>query len=90
MNRRPIAALPEALGSAALWRRIRAAGERLLALDYDGTLAPFTVERMAGRPLPGALAEIERIRDQGGARLALLSGRPLDELLREALKRLRG
>ena len=32
---------------AELWKRLRSGKPRLLMLDYDGTLAPFAVDRMS-------------------------------------------
>jgi trehalose-phosphatase len=66
----------------ALWREARAAAWRLLILDYDGTLAPFHVERSravpSGRVL-GLLAELAR---SARTRVAIVSGRPIEELER--------
>jgi len=62
------------------WQIVENAQERILALDYDGTLAPFQVERMAARPLPGALEILAAILDQGSTRVAIVSGRPMKEL----------
>lgn len=68
-------------GIPGFWRRVSEASSRLLALDYDGTLAPFRVDRMAATPLPGILQALQGIRRRGGTELALVSGRPLAELL---------
>lgn len=60
--------------------RAVAAGPSLLALDYDGTLAPFRAERSearmpeAVRDLLAALAACE------ATRVAIVSGRPIAEL----------
>ena len=62
------------------WDKVQTARERLLALDYDGTLAPFQVDRMAARPLSGMLAVLSSIDKKGTTRLAIVSGRPLCEL----------
>jgi len=62
------------------WDNVQTARERLLALDYDGTLALFQVDRMAARPLSGILAVLNSIEKQGATRLAIVSGRPLHEL----------
>jgi maltose alpha-D-glucosyltransferase/alpha-amylase len=56
------------------------ASERVLALDYDGTLAPFQLERMDARPLVGVSEQLDRLRAQEQTRVLIVSGRPLDEL----------
>jgi trehalose-phosphatase len=65
---------------AELWERIAARPRRLLMLDYDGTLASFAVDRMAARPAPGTLARVAAIAAAGDTRVAIVSGRPVDEL----------
>ncbi len=59
---------------------LRHARRPLLGLDYDGTLAPLRIERMAARPLPGILAVLEAILDRGATAVAIVSGRSLAEL----------
>jgi trehalose 6-phosphate phosphatase len=68
-------------GVPGFWQRVAAAGERLLVLDYDGTLAPFRVNRMEALPLPGVLEDLRSIRDSGRTQLAIITGRPLRELI---------
>jgi trehalose-phosphatase len=63
-----------------LWRMVALASHRLLMLDYDGTLAPFTVVRSEARPLPRSIRLLERIADSGHTTVAIVSGRPLLEL----------
>ncbi len=48
-------------------------------LDYDGTLAPFVETRMDARPHPVALAHARAIA-AGGTPVAIVSGRPVQEL----------
>ncbi len=62
------------------WKRIEEAPLRVLALDYDGTLAPFQADRMAARPLPGTREIILSIMAEGSTRVAIVSGRPINEL----------
>jgi trehalose 6-phosphate phosphatase len=62
------------------WNKVQKARERLLALDYDGTLVTFHVDRMAARPACGILAVLNSIERQSTTRLAIVSGRPLHEL----------
>ncbi len=60
--------------------RLRSASTRVLLLDYDGTLAPFVVDRTLALPYPGVPPLIVRIMAQG-TRVVLISGRPVRELL---------
>ena len=57
--------------------------ERLLvALDFDGTLAPEVDDPDAARALPAAHAAVERLAALPGTRVALVSGRSVDDLER--------
>ncbi len=51
-----------------------------LALDYDGTLAPFHVDRDAAVPWPGVREAIEKILESGQTRVVLISGRQAEEV----------
>ncbi|HEV7185211.1 MAG TPA: trehalose-phosphatase [Leifsonia sp.] len=61
---------------------LRLAGvERLLvALDFDGTLAPFVDKPKAARALPEAKAALERLEGMPDTWVAYVSGRPLSSL----------
>jgi trehalose 6-phosphate phosphatase len=63
------------------WKLLRSARRSFLALDYDGTIAPFTAQRMEARPLPGTIDLLTKIRDKTGGSLAVISGRPVSEVL---------
>ena len=52
----------------------------LLLLDYDGTLAPFRVDRFKARPYTGVREGIARILRQGLTRLVVITGRPAREI----------
>jgi trehalose 6-phosphate phosphatase len=65
---------------AHLWRRVQTARHRLLMLDYDGTLAPFHVDRDRAVPLPRTLEILKAIAAEARTRLAIVSGRPLLEM----------
>lgn len=52
----------------------------LLLLDYDGTLAPFRVDRFKARPWAGVRELLERIQRQGRTRMAVVTGRPAGEI----------
>ena len=80
--------MPESLATAriastlpdAVWERIERHSPRLLMLDFDGTLAPFEVDRMAVR-VPLATAEaLERISRRAVDRVAIITGRPIREV----------
>jgi trehalose 6-phosphate phosphatase len=70
----------EVIGIPDFWHRLTESGPRLLALDYDGTLAPFRAERMEAYPLPGIEDLLRSIAEKTGTFLALISGRPVAEL----------
>src|SRR6266700_6495154 len=65
---------------ASFLERVRRATSRALLLDYDGTLAPFTLDRTRAFPyreIPELIAQIMRHQ----TRVVLVSGRPATELL---------
>src|SRR3989442_13276129 len=55
--------------------RLRSATTRILLLDYDGTLAPFTADSGHGFPYSAVSPLLGRIMAEG-TRVALISGRP--------------
>jgi len=55
--------------------RLSASPSAVLLLDYDGTLAPFRVERDEARPWPGVVAALERVRAEGRTRIVVITGR---------------
>lgn len=64
------------------WDRLAASASRFLGLDYDGTLAPFHVDPLQARPLPGVVELLEAILRDPHTTLAVISGRPVAEVLR--------
>jgi trehalose-phosphatase len=68
------------LQDTSFWERVQLAPMRFLGLDYDGTLAPFQVERMAAVPSPGVVEAIQRIRAAQQTRIVVISGRLLHEV----------
>jgi trehalose-phosphatase len=52
----------------------------LLLLDYDGTLAPFTVDRQQAVPYPGLTDCLQQIIDAGRTRLVIVTGRDAREI----------
>ncbi len=64
----------------ALRERLLEAPERVLLLDYDGTLAPFHADKMQAVPYPGVVPILERLRTTAGVRLVLVTGRRASDL----------
>ncbi|RIK45428.1 MAG: trehalose-phosphatase [Chloroflexi bacterium] len=67
-------------GRASFWSDLRQATSTALLLDYDGTLAPFAIDRLAALPLPGVVPALQAIREQTDSFIALVTGRPVSEL----------
>src|SRR2546427_4324988 len=63
----------------AVWSRIASSPRRLLILDYDGTLAPFNVDRGHALPARRTRAALEAL-IVGGESVVIVSGRPIAEL----------
>ena len=64
----------------AFFARLSRAHSRALLLDYDGTLAPFQVNRDRAEPYPQIRALIDRIRNSTNTRLAIATGRCATEV----------
>mgnify|MGYP001367919852 CR=1 FL=1 len=54
----------------------------LLMFDYDGTLAPFVVDRDQAFPFPEAKRLLEEIRLKTLAKVVIVSGRPVEDVAR--------
>lgn len=65
-----------------LWSRLGSAPHRLLALDYDGTLAPFHKNPAEAVPLPGNKALLRDVAALPHHTVAIVSGRPVEEIIR--------
>ena len=65
--------------AAALELRLRAAPRSVLMLDYDGTLAPFHVDRFEATPYPGVDERLVTLSTIPQVRLVLVSGRSAGE-----------
>lgn len=59
--------------------RLPHARRRVLMIDYDGTLAPFSTDRFLAQPYAGARELLMRIHTQPATRLVIVSGRPARE-----------
>jgi trehalose-phosphatase len=66
--------------AAGLWQRLRSAPRSLLMLDYDGTLAPFHINRFEATPYPGVEDRLATLSALSQVRLVLVSGRSAHEL----------
>jgi trehalose-phosphatase len=72
---------------AALDRALRAFAAvpvALVALDFDGTLAPIVSRPVDARATPANRRAVERLSRADGVTVAIVSGRPLEELRRFA------
>ncbi len=63
------------------WSDLAASQKASLLLDYDGTLAPFRIERNQATPYPGVREKLAAIRADTETRLVIISGRAIDDLL---------
>lgn len=64
----------------AFLQQLKTAPSSALLLDYDGTLAPFHVDRSRAYPYPGTVSILERIVQSGRTKVIIISGRPIVEL----------
>ncbi len=71
----PLSASRTEAGAAALAALVGDPGRALLALDYDGTLAPITTRPEDAVPAPGALAALTACVQTFGT-VAIVTGRP--------------
>jgi len=64
----------------AFFRAFTGVAKPLLLLDYDGTLAPFRVDRFKARPWVGVRELLHLIQNQGKTRVVVVTGRPAAEV----------
>lgn len=69
------------IGIPGFWETIRDAPQVALMLDYDGTLAPFHVDRLKAIPLDGIVDALHDLQQRTDTHVAIVSGRPISELL---------
>ncbi len=62
-------------------QQVRCSPKPVLFLDYDGTLAPFSVERDKAFPYPGVREILTEIMESTRTKLVIVSGRPIDDLM---------
>lgn len=60
---------------------LKSAPRRLLLLDYDGTLAPFVVERDRAVPYPGIEIRLDRLIGSLRTDVIIISGRAINDLM---------
>lgn len=60
--------------------RFTGATPSLLLLDFDGTLAPFRVDRFQARPWAGVRELLDRIQKEKKTRIVVITGRPAGEI----------
>jgi trehalose 6-phosphate phosphatase len=65
-----------------LWRRLAEAPHRLLAFDFDGTLAPYASDPRDARALPDSLDRLARLAARDRTTVAVVSGRTIASLER--------
>lgn len=74
--------LPESFFTAKgerWWERVALSDKPLLATDYDGTLAPFRLDRLKAFPYAKVITLLGEIVSRGGA-VVIVSGRPAEEV----------
>ncbi len=64
----------------AFFAKAAQAPQRLLLLDYDGTLSPFVTDRFQAYPYPGVPELLSQIIARPHSRLVIITGRPLVEI----------
>jgi trehalose-phosphatase len=65
---------------SVFFRRLSQASQRLLILDYDGTVAPFVVDRRRAFPYPTVPELLDSIMSTCRTRLVLVTGRSAEEI----------
>jgi len=73
--------LKDGLDLEAFFERLSTARERLLLLDYDGTLAPFRNERDQAAPYPKIRGVLDAIVASRSCRIVIISGRAIADLM---------
>lgn len=72
--------LTKELALEQFFEQVTRAPQRALLLDYDGTLAPFRMERMEAVPYPGVRDRLHELLEAGHSRVILISGRMVEEV----------
>ena len=61
--------------------RVAESQRSALLLDYDGTLAPFSVDRQEATPYPGVVLTLQEIMASGRTRVVIVTGRSAPEIV---------
>ena len=72
---------PRICSLETFWQQLQNAQQRILLLDYDGTLAPFQQKRDQAFPYPGVKEILEKIQRSGKTRLIIVSGRNIKDII---------
>jgi len=73
--------LAEIIQMPDFWQLVSRADHLFLGLDYDGTLAPFEIDPMQAKPLPGIADLLRDLATGGRTQVAIISGRPVAEVM---------
>ncbi|HYM48889.1 MAG TPA: trehalose-phosphatase [Burkholderiaceae bacterium] len=74
-------ALEQSFDLDQFFQQLRRASQRVLMLDYDGTLAPFHINPAEARPYPGVTERIDAIMDDPRTHVIVVTGRWIRDLL---------
>ena len=72
---------PRLCSLETFWKLLQTAPQKVLLLDYDGTLAPFRQERDKAFPYPGVREILGKIQQSGKTRLIIISGRNIKDAI---------
>ncbi len=65
----------------SFFSQLQIAAQSALLLDYDGTLAPFQLQRDQAFPYPGVREMLSRLLHGGRTRIVIVSGRAIKDLI---------
>ena len=72
--------LPDSAALSDFLDQLKSAPASALLLDYDGTLAPFHMDRDRAYPYPGVVPIIDQLSRCRKTRVVIISGRPVSEV----------
>ncbi len=72
--------LKQGLDYNGIFDNVRKSVDRILITDYDGTLAPFNIDRNKAFPFPGIYDILRSIMQSDHSRVVVVSGRSIDDL----------
>lgn len=71
---------PDVSADPAVWRDVAVAPQRVLVLDFDGTLSPFVPDPAQAAPYPGVRERLEALLARRCCRLVVVTGRECEVL----------